>query len=47
MEDPVKRYLTKDDKSDVKKVTLTESQYRWEMCQDEMAHFKLAEGIRK
>ena len=33
--------------SDVPKTVLTESEFRWRMCQDECAHFKLAEGIRK
>jgi transaldolase len=29
------------------KIVLSESEYRWRMCNDECAHFKLAEGIRK
>merc|ERR1712063_6654 len=33
--------------NDVPKTVLTESEFRWIMCQDECAHFKLAEGIRK
>jgi len=33
--------------SEIPKTVLTESEYRWRMCGDECAHFKLAEGIRK
>lgn len=47
MSDPVTRYLDDSNKSDIPKKLLTEKEYRWEMCNDEMAHFKLAEGIRK
>jgi len=34
-------------KTDTAKTVLSESEYRWRMCNDECAHFKLAEGIRK
>jgi len=29
------------------KLLLSEKEFRWRMCNDEMAHFKLAEGIRR
>ena len=32
---------------DIKKIELNEAQFRYHMNQDEMAHFKLGEGIRK
>jgi len=34
-------------KSDVEKFVPNAETFAWKMCQDEMAHFKLAEGIRK
>lgn len=47
MDSEVPRKLDASCKSDIAKVVLSESAYRWEMCNDECAHFKLAEGIRK
>eukprot|EP01100_Stratorugosa_tubuloviscum_P014653 TRINITY_DN796_c1_g8_i1.p1 TRINITY_DN796_c1_g8~~TRINITY_DN796_c1_g8_i1.p1 ORF type:complete len:324 (-),score=179.25 TRINITY_DN796_c1_g8_i1:844-1815(-) len=44
---PIERKLNVGGHCDIPKQVLTQSQFLWQMNDDEMAHFKLAEGIRK
>lgn len=46
-QDVPKKLDSETAKSETPKTSLSESEFRWRMCNDECAHFKLAEGIRK
>lgn len=48
LEGPVVRKLDPNEamKCDAEKIHVDEARYRWELCNDEMASFKLYEGIR-